>query len=280
MDAAKPGTVAYALRAAQVPPAVARGYQDATGIVRLRAWQRDVLEGPDGVAAGANAVVTVDTAGGKSCVAEVALLRGAFRGEGGVALYVLPFLALVAEKARTLRRALRDHDERCARADRCAVVDCGEGPDAPRASLAMARARPCCTPEAALGLLDRRPSRQRTRARGGARGGVADGGRVDGPPRAVAVDELHLVGDADRGAAYEKLLTRLRSGRRGAAGRLRRRSRTSRPSRRGSVPGDGRALARRAAAAVRHRATATRTRRAVAEARRRAGCLPLLLAPR
>ena len=76
MDAAKPGTVAYALRAAQVPPAVARGYQDATGIVRLRAWQRDVLEGPDGVAAGANAVVTVDTAGGKSCVAEVALLRG------------------------------------------------------------------------------------------------------------------------------------------------------------------------------------------------------------
>ena len=85
MDAAKPGTVAYALRAAQVPPAVARGYQDATGIVRLRAWQRDVLEGPDGVAAGANAVVTVDTAGGKSCVAEVALLRGAFRGEGGVA---------------------------------------------------------------------------------------------------------------------------------------------------------------------------------------------------
>ena len=136
MDAAKPGTVAYALRAAQVPPAVARGYQDATGIVRLRAWQRDVLEGPDGVAAGANAVVTVDTAGGKSCVAEVALLRGAFRGEGGVALYVLPFLALVAEKARTLRRALRDHDERCARADRCAVVDCGEGPDAPRAACA------------------------------------------------------------------------------------------------------------------------------------------------
>ena len=72
-----------------------------------------------------------------------------------MALYVLPFLALVAEKARTLRRALRDHDERCARADRCAVVDCGEGPDAPRASLAMARAIVCCTPDAALGLLDR-----------------------------------------------------------------------------------------------------------------------------
>ena len=172
MDAAKPGTVAYALRAAQVPPAVARGYQDATGIVRLRAWQRDVLEGPDGVAAGANAVVTVDTAGGKSCVAEVALLRGAFRGEGGVALYVLPFLALVAEKARTLRRALRDHDERCARADRCAVVDCGEGPDAPRASLAMARAIVCCTPEAALGLLDRQAlAAADARARGG--GGAA-----------------------------------------------------------------------------------------------------------
>ena len=86
MDAAKPGTVAYALRAAQVPPAVARGYQDATGIVRLRAWQRDVLEGPDGVAAGANAVVTVDTAGGKSLIAELALLKGVFDGAGGVAL--------------------------------------------------------------------------------------------------------------------------------------------------------------------------------------------------
>ena len=212
MDAAKPGTVAYALRAAQVPPAVARGYQDATGIVRLRAWQRDVLEGPDGVAAGANAVVTVDTAGGKSCVAEVALLRGAFRGEGGVALYVLPFLALVAEKARTLRRALRDHDERCARADRCAVVDCGEGPDAPRASLATARAIVCCTPEAALGLLDRQAlaaadARARRRRRGGA---ADDAGGSTGRLRAVAVDELHLVGDADRGAAYEKLLTRLR----------------------------------------------------------------------
>ena len=44
------------------------------------------------------------------------------------------------------RRALRDHDERCARADRCAVVDCGEGPDAPRvdlATLALATAAAC-----------------------------------------------------------------------------------------------------------------------------------------
>ena len=60
MDAAKPGTVAYALRAAQVPPAVARGYQDATGIVRLRAWQRDVLEGPDGVADARRGVAPAD----------------------------------------------------------------------------------------------------------------------------------------------------------------------------------------------------------------------------
>ena len=211
MAAAAQGTVACALRAAQVPPAVARGYEDATGIVRLRAWQRDVLEGPDGVAAGASAVVTVDTAGGKSCIAEVALLRGAFWGKGGVALYVLPYLALVAEKARTLRRALRDHDGRCARKDRCAVVDCGEGPDAPRASLAMARAIVCCTPEAALGLLDRQAlaaADARARRR---RGGAADdaGGSM-GRLRAVAVDELHMVGDAGRGAAYEKLLTRLR----------------------------------------------------------------------
>ena len=43
-------------------------------------------------------VVTVDTAGGKSCVAEVALLRGAFRGEGGVALYVLPFVQSLSKE--------------------------------------------------------------------------------------------------------------------------------------------------------------------------------------
>ena len=194
-----------------VPAAVVDGYVEETGIARLHAWQSRCLE-DTALLAGGNVVVSVNTAGGKSLVAEVALLRAAFRGDGGVAVYVLPFLAMVSEKAAALAAALGHHNATAPRELRCPVVDCGDaGSAAGAASLGAPRALVLCTPEAALGLADRqalaaldaaetRPAKRRRAAATAALGNL----------RCVAVDELHMVGDAGRGAVYEKLLARLR----------------------------------------------------------------------
>ena len=188
-----------------------RRYVEETGIARLHDWQSRCLE-DTALLAGGNVVVSVNTAGGKSLVAEVALLRAAFRGDGGVAVYVLPFLAMVSEKAAALAAALGHHNATAPRELRCPVVDCGDaGSAAGAASLGAPRALVLCTPEAALGLADRqalaaldaaetRPAKRRRAAATAALGNL----------RCVAVDELHMVGDAGRGAVYEKLLARLR----------------------------------------------------------------------
>ena len=73
-----PHTLSHYL--ADVPDAVVDGYVEETGIARLHAWQSRCLE-ETALLAGGNVVVSVNTAGGKSLVAEVALLRAAFRGD-------------------------------------------------------------------------------------------------------------------------------------------------------------------------------------------------------
>ena len=54
-----------------------------------------------------------------------------------------------------LGAALGEWNSRCERAERCPVVNCGDARGVVPASLAAARAIVLCTPEAALGLLDR-----------------------------------------------------------------------------------------------------------------------------
>lgn len=137
-------------------------------------------EGAKVAAEGRNLVLAVPTASGKSLVAYIALLSRAVKG--GKGLYLVPLRALAAEKHDDLKRLASRLGLRAA----LAIGDL-DGADPQLAEFDVVIA----TSEKADALL-------RHRAHWLARMGT------------IVADEVHLVGDADRGPTLEVLLTRFR----------------------------------------------------------------------
>jgi hypothetical protein len=77
------------------------------GIKSIYPWQKHCLLGPGLLSGEKNLVYSAPTGGGKSLVADVLMLKHIIRDRSAKALLVLPYVALVQEKARWLRSAVQ-----------------------------------------------------------------------------------------------------------------------------------------------------------------------------
>ncbi|KAA8521778.1 hypothetical protein F0562_012451 [Nyssa sinensis] len=151
------------------------------GISKLYQWQVDCLQ-VDGVLERRNLVYCASTSAGKSFVAEILMLRRVL-STGKMALLVLPYVSICAEKAEhleVLSEPLNKHV-------RSYYGNQGGGTLPKDTSVAV------CTIEKANSLINR----------------LLEEGRLS-EVGIIVIDELHMVGDQSRGYLLELMLTKLR----------------------------------------------------------------------
>ncbi|KAM0046348.1 putative DNA-directed DNA polymerase [Helianthus debilis subsp. tardiflorus] len=153
------------------------------GISKLYPWQVDCLQ-VDGVLQKRNLVYCASTSAGKSFVAEILMLRRVLSTRK-VALLVLPYVSICAEKAEHLEALLEPLDKHV----RSYYGSQGGGTLPKDTSVAV------CTIEKANSLLNR----------------LLEEGRLS-EVGIIVIDELHMVGDQHRGYLLELMLTKLRYG--------------------------------------------------------------------
>ncbi|KAM6544675.1 hypothetical protein CsatB_025411 [Cannabis sativa] len=151
------------------------------GISKLYQWQVDCLQ-VDGVLQKRNLVYCASTSAGKSFVAEILMLRRVL-SFGKMALLVLPYVSICAEKAEHLEVLL----EPLGKHVRSYYGNQGGGTLPKDTSVAV------CTIEKANSLLNR----------------LLEEGRLS-EIGIIVIDELHMVGDRNRGYLLELMLTKLR----------------------------------------------------------------------
>ncbi|XAR70897.1 DNA-directed DNA polymerase [Bertholletia excelsa] len=151
------------------------------GISKLYPWQVDCLR-VDGVLQKRNLVYCASTSAGKSFVAEILMLRRVL-STGKMALLVLPYVSICAEKAEHLEGLL----EPLGKQVRSYYGNQGGGTLPKDTSVAV------CTIEKANSLINR----------------LLEEGRLS-EVGIIVIDELHMVGDQSRGYLLELLLTKLR----------------------------------------------------------------------
>ncbi|XP_019052387.1 PREDICTED: helicase and polymerase-containing protein TEBICHI isoform X2 [Nelumbo nucifera] len=151
------------------------------GISKLYPWQVDCLQ-VDGVLQRRNLVYCASTSAGKSFVAEILMLRRVI-STGRMALLVLPYVSICAEKAEHLEVLL----ETLGKHVRGFYGNQGGGTLPKDTSIAV------CTIEKANSLVNR----------------LLEEGRLS-EVGIIVIDELHMVGDPHRGYLLELMLTKLR----------------------------------------------------------------------
>ncbi|XP_074344440.1 helicase and polymerase-containing protein TEBICHI isoform X2 [Apium graveolens] len=151
------------------------------GISKLYPWQVDCLQ-VDGVLQRRNLVYCASTSAGKSFVAEILMLRRVL-STGKMALLVLPYVSICAEKAEHLEALLEPLDKHV----RSYYGNQGGGTLPKDTSVAV------CTIEKANSLLNK----------------LLEEGRMS-EVGIIVIDELHMVGDQNRGYLLELMLTKLR----------------------------------------------------------------------
>ena len=185
-------------------PGVVGAMHSARCPMTLYDWQADCLRRPGVLEGGANLVYCAPTSGGKSMVAELLMLRRTME-TGMPALLVLPYVAICTEKASHFRRLFSHLADGHRAGDRPGspsptvvefygsltgtdVLDGVKGPAVIVATIEKANILVNKWVEEANGtpeVLQQRLS-------------------------AVTIDELHMVGDAQRGYLLELMLTKLR----------------------------------------------------------------------
>ncbi|AQK40089.1 Helicase and polymerase-containing protein TEBICHI [Zea mays] len=151
------------------------------GISELYPWQVECLL-VEGVLGKRNLVYCASTSAGKSFVAEVLMLRQIL-STGNMAILVLPYVSICAEKAEHLEQLL----EPLGRHVRSFYGNQGGG------SLPKDTAVAVCTIEKANSLVNK----------------LLEDGRLS-ELGVIVIDELHMVGDQHRGYLLELMLTKLR----------------------------------------------------------------------
>ncbi|KAK4364934.1 hypothetical protein RND71_016292 [Anisodus tanguticus] len=151
------------------------------GISKLYSWQVDCLQ-VDGVLQNRNLVYCASTSAGKSFVAEILMLRRIL-SSGKMGLLVLPYVSICAEKVEHLEVLL----EPVGKHVRSYYGNQGGG------SLPKDTAIAVCTIEKANSLINR----------------LLEEGRLS-ELGIIVIDELHMVGDQNRGYLLELMLTKLR----------------------------------------------------------------------
>jgi superfamily II RNA helicase len=94
-------------RTLQLPPEVIRAYR-STGLKELYDWQTECLYST-GVLEGGHLVYCAPTGGGKTLVAELVLLRTVLLQKKKV-IFVLPYVSLVIEKEKSLKKLLAGYN--------------------------------------------------------------------------------------------------------------------------------------------------------------------------
>lgn len=89
-----------------LPAAVVKNFA-SLGINEIYHWQKHCLMGPGLLEGTKNLVYTAPTGGGKSLVADVLMLKRVLEHQNAKALLVLPYVALVQEKVRWLRKVVQ-----------------------------------------------------------------------------------------------------------------------------------------------------------------------------
>ncbi|KAL1315068.1 hypothetical protein HN51_041855 [Arachis hypogaea] len=163
-----------------LPPEICSIYRKK-GISKLYEWQVDCLR-VDGVLQRRNLVYCASTSAGKSIVAEILMLRRVISTDK-MAILVLPYVSICAEKAEHLERLL----EPLGKYVRSYFGNQGGGTLPKDTSVAV------CTIEKANSLINR----------------LLEEGRLS-EMGIIVIDELHMVGDANRGYLLELMLTKLR----------------------------------------------------------------------
>ncbi|KAI0022171.1 P-loop containing nucleoside triphosphate hydrolase protein [Xylariomycetidae sp. FL0641] len=82
------------------------------GIKDIYPWQKQCLLGPGILNGAKNLVYSAPTGGGKSLVADILMLKRLLDDGNAKALLVLPYVALVQEKVRWLRKVVQDVDRK------------------------------------------------------------------------------------------------------------------------------------------------------------------------
>lgn len=90
-----------------LPPALVANFH-AVGIHSIYPWQASCLLGRGHLSAEKNLLYTAPTGGGKSLVADVLMLKRVIENPHRKAILVLPYVALVQEKLKWLRRIVQD----------------------------------------------------------------------------------------------------------------------------------------------------------------------------
>ncbi|WJX16443.1 DNA-directed DNA polymerase [Trifolium repens] len=163
-----------------LPPEICNIYRKK-GISKLYNWQVDCLR-VDGVLQRRNLVYCASTSAGKSFVAEILMLRRVIT-TGKMAILVLPYVSICAEKAEHLEKLL----EPLGKHVRSYYGNQGGGTLPKDTSVAV------CTIEKANSLINR----------------LLEEGRLS-EMGIIVIDELHMVGDPRRGYLLELMLTKLR----------------------------------------------------------------------
>ncbi|CAL4907070.1 unnamed protein product [Urochloa decumbens] len=163
-----------------LPPELCAVYMKK-GISQLYPWQVECLL-VEGVLEKRNLVYCASTSAGKSFVAEVLMLRRIL-SSGNMAILVLPYVSICAEKAEHLEQLL----EPLGRHVRSFYGNQGGG------SLPKDTAVAVCTIEKANSLVNK----------------LLEDGRLS-ELGVIVIDELHMVGDQHRGYLLELMLTKLR----------------------------------------------------------------------
>ncbi|KAF4123558.1 DNA polymerase theta [Geosmithia morbida] len=178
----------------------------SVGIKQIYPWQKNCLKGPRLLEGTKNLVYCAPTGGGKSLVADLLMLKRVLEEKGSKALLVLPYVALVQEKVRWLRKIVQglqyantqDEEDKpgtwARRADEDFVRVIGFfGGGKVRATWADFDIG-VCTMEKANSLVN-----------------AAIDDCVVQQLRAVVLDELHMIDDDHRGYLLELMTTKLMS---------------------------------------------------------------------
>ncbi|PWY87012.1 DNA-directed DNA polymerase theta [Aspergillus heteromorphus CBS 117.55] len=99
-----------------LPPALLANFA-AVGLKSIYQWQASCLLAPGLLQGRRHLVYTAPTGGGKSLVADVLMLKRIMENPGRKAILVLPYVALVQEKLKWLRRIVQDVEKSVADTD-------------------------------------------------------------------------------------------------------------------------------------------------------------------